>query len=286
MSPIKKIKVNNLDISISIESNKDDYFCLTDIIKDKEGEDHIRNWMRNKNTIEFLGTWEILNNPDFKGVEFDTFLNQAGLNRFNMTPKKWIEATNAIGIVSKAGRNGGTYAHKDIALEFCSWFNPTFKLYLLKEYQRLKEFENDPLKVEWKIKRILSKTNYHLQTDAIKSYILPQSNMLKDSQWLIYAKEADLLNAALWGCTACEWRDANPGYASKGLNIRDMASINELVVLSNLESFNSELIKLSIPKQKRFKQLQEMAQKQIQQLNTWETEKKFKQIDNNTNLIE
>ena len=286
MSPIKKIKVNNLDISISIESNKDDYFCLTDIIKDKEGEDHIRNWMRNKNTIEFLGTWEILNNPDFKGVEFDTFLNQAGLNRFNMTPKKWIEATNAIGIVSKAGRNGGTYAHKDIALEFCSWFNPTFKLYLLKEYQRLKEFENDPLKVEWKIKRILSKTNYHLHTDAIKSYILPQSNMLKDSQWLIYAKEADLLNAALWGCTACEWRDATPEYASKGLNIRDMASINELVVLSNLESFNSELIKLSIPKQKRFKQLQEMAQKQIQQLNTWETEKKFKQIDNNTNLIE
>lgn len=219
--------------------------------------------MRNKNTIEFLGTWEILNNPDFKGVEFDTFLNQAGLNRFNMTPQKWIEATNAIGIVSKAGRNGGTYAHKDIALEFCSWFNPTFKLYLLKEYQRLKEFENDPLKVEWKIKRILSKTNYHLHTDAIKSYILPQSNMLKDSQWLIYAEEADLLNAALWGCTACEWRDANPEYASKGFNIRDMASINELVVLSNLESFNSELIKLSIPKQKR-----------------------FKQIDNNTNLIE
>ena len=161
--------------------------------------------MRNKNTIEFLGTWEILNNPDFKGIEFDTFLNQAGLNRFNMTPQKWIEATNAIG---------------------------------------------------------------------------------KDSQWLIYAEEADLLNAALWGCTACEWRDANPEYTSKGLNIRDMASINELVVLSNLESFNSELIKLSIPKQKRFKQLQEMAQKQIQQLNTWETERKFRQIDNNTNLIE
>lgn len=145
--------------------------------------------MRNKNTIEFLGTWEILNNPDFKGVEFDTFLNQAGLNRFNMTPQKWFEATNAIGIVSKAGRNGGTYAHKDIALEFCSWFNPTFKLYLLKEYQRLKEFENDPLKVEWKIKRILSKTNYHLHTDAIKSYILPQSNMLKDSQWLYMQKK-------------------------------------------------------------------------------------------------
>ena len=137
MSPIKKINVNHLEISISIESGKEDYFCLTDIIKDKEGEDHIRNWMRNKNTIEFLGTWEILNNPHFKGVEFDTFLNQAGFNRFNMTPKKWIEATNAIGIISKSGRNGGTYAHKDIALEFCSWFNPTFKLYLIKEYQRL-----------------------------------------------------------------------------------------------------------------------------------------------------
>lgn len=286
MSPIKKIKVNNLDISISIESNKDDYFCLTDIIKDKEGEDHIRNWMRNKNTIEFLGTWEILNNPDFKGVEFDTFLNQAGFNRFNMTPKKWIEATNAIGIISKSGRNGGTYAHKDIALEFCSWFNPTFKLYLIKEYQRLKTIENNPLKLEWKIKRILSKTNYQLHTDAIKDYIIPKSQILKDSQWIIYAEEADLLNVAIWGCTASEWRDFNPQYASKGLNIRDMASINELVVLSNLESFNSELIKLSIPKHKRFEQLCQIAKTQLTQLNEWESEKKFREIDENLKQLE
>ena len=284
MSPIKKIKVNNVEISISIEPGKDDYICLTDIAKDQEGDDHIRNWMRNKNTIEFLGTWEVINNPDFKGVEFDTFLKQAGLNRFNMTPRKWIEATNAVGIISKSGRNGGTYAHKDIALEFCSWFSPTFKLYLIKEYQRLKTKEDNPLNLEWKIKRVLSKTNYRLHTDAIKENIVKNSTVHKDSQWIIYAEEADLLNVSVWKCTALEWREYNPEYVAKGLNLRDVASINELVVLSNLESFNSELIKLNIPKETRFRQLMQIAQTQLEQLNKLEIDKKFREINGTKGL--
>ena len=266
MSPIKKIKVNNLDISISIESNKDDYFCLTDIIKDKEGEDHIRNWMRNKNTIEFLGTWEILNNPDFKGVEFDTFLNQAGLNRFNMTPKKWIEATNAIGIVSKAGRNGGTYAHKDIAFEFASAISPVFKLYLIKEFQRLKEQENDLKNIEWNAKRFLTKNNYLIQTEAVKNYLIPVCNYREDLRWLPYAEEADLLNVALFGFTAKAWREANPELA-KDSNIRDYASINELTVLSNLESHNAQMIREGKSKEERFMILKEIAEYQIKILN-------------------
>lgn len=280
MSPIKKIMVDNRTISISMERGKEDYICITDITKDREGEDHIRNWMRNKNTIEFLGTWESLNNRAFKGVEFDTFLKEAGFNRFNMTPRKWIEATNAIGIMSKAGRNGGTYAHKDIALEFCSWFSPTFKLYLIYEYQRLKEIEGNPLNLEWQVKRILSKSNYKIHTEAIKDYILPQTSISKNSEWIIYAEEADLLNVAVWGCTAKEWRDSNPSCVKKGLNMRDMASINELVVISNLESFNSEFIKLSVSKQLRFERLKEIAESQLTQLKRLDTEKSFRAIGN------
>ena len=258
MSPIKKIKVNNLDISISIESNKDDYFCLTDIIKDKEGEDHIRNWMRNKNTIEFLGTWEILNNPDFKGVEFDTFLNQAGLNRFNMTPKKWIEATNAIGIVSKAGRNGGTYAHKDIAFEFASWVSPQFKLYLLKEFQRLKEQEQ--IQIGWTAKRELSKINYRIHTDAIKQNLIP-AEVTPNQANIIYADEADILNVAMFGMTAKTWREQHPNL--KG-NIRDYASINELICLSNMENLNAVFINQGILQRERLIKLNQIAIQQME----------------------
>ena len=280
MSPIKKIVVNNLPVSISIEPGREDYISLTDITKDHEGEDHIRNWMRNKNTIEFIGTWELLNNPTFKGVEFDTFLKEAGFNRFNMTPRKWIDATGAIGIISRSGRNGGTYAHKDIALEFCSWFSPTFKLYLIREYQRLKEEEGNPLHLEWQVKRLLSKSNYRLHTEAIKDYILPCSSVSKDAQWVIYAEEADLLNVAVWGCTAREWRDCNPDYVSHGMNLRDVASINELVVLSNLEAFNSEFVKLAVPKQQRFERLSEIAKRQLTQLEKLDADKSFRAIEN------
>ena len=251
MAKTSKIEVDKKSISI-IEQNNEDYICLTDMVRGEEGEDHIRNWMRNRNTVEFIGLWETLYNPDFKPVEFDTFRKQAGLNSFNLTPRKWTEATNAIGIISKSGRYGGTYAHKDIAFEFGSWISPMFKLLLIKEFQRLKEIEANQYNLEWNVKRILAKTNYHIHTDAIKNHIIPEKNYLKDKEWLVYAEEADLLNVALFGCTAKDWREANKEHADKGLNIRDFASINELVVLSNLENVNAILIERKEKKEDRF----------------------------------
>jgi hypothetical protein len=251
------------------------------MVKGQEGEDHIRNWMRNRNTVEFLGTWELMHNPLFKGVEFDTFLHEAGANRFNMTPRKWIEATNAIGIISKAGRNGGTYAHKDIAFEFGSWISPVFKLYLITEYQRLKAAESDPMLGEWNVKRVLSKVNYVIHTDAVRDFIIPETDIEREKLYA-YADEADLLNLALWGCTAKQWREANSGHAKKGLNIRDTASINELVVLANLESFNAELLKRGVDKAGRYKYLHEMAQSQLPRLNNIDAEKDFRKIEAST----
>jgi hypothetical protein len=200
MAKTKKIEVQDKIISI-VEYNDQDYICLTDMVRNEEGNDHIRNWMRNRNTVEYIGLWETLHNPNFKGVEFDTFRKQAGLNSFNLTPKKWIEATNAIGLVSKSGRYGGTYAHKDLAFEFGAWLSPMFKLLVIKEYQRLKEIETNKYNLEWNVKRILSKANYHIHTDAIKNHIIPVSNLQKETEWLIYAEEADLLNVALFNCT-------------------------------------------------------------------------------------
>ena len=255
------LNVQGTEIAVT-KINSEDYICLTDMVKREEGEDHIRNWMRNKNTIEFLGLWEQLHNANFKGVEFDTFLKEAGYNRFNMTPKKWITATNAIGIISKSGRNGGTYAHKDIAFEFGAWISSSFRLYLILEYQRLKEIENNQYNLEWNVKRVLTKVNYQIQTDAIKSYILPQkSESLKD-EW-IYADEADILNLIMFGCTAKQWRELNPDRALAGENIRDMASINELNVLSNLQSLNATLIKQGLDKKERFLILMETAKDQL-----------------------
>jgi hypothetical protein len=191
MAKSHKIEVENKVISI-INQNGEDYICLTDMVRGKEGEDHIRNWMRNRNTVEFIGLWETLHNQDFKPVEFDTFRKQSGLNSFNLTPKKWIESTGAIGIFSKSGRYGGTYAHKDIAFEFGSWISPMFKLLLIKEFQRLKEIETNQYNLEWNVKRILTKANYHIQTEAIKKHIIPQKNYQNETEWLIYAEEADL----------------------------------------------------------------------------------------------
>ena len=258
--------------------NDTDYISLTDMIKSEEGEDHIRNWMRNKNTIEFLGIWETLNNPDFKGVEFDTFLNEAGFNRFNMTPRKWIESTNAIGIVSKAGRNGGTYAHKDIAIEFASWISPVFKLYLIREYQRLIEHERSELALSWNIKRLLSKANYHIHTDAIKNIILSKLNISQMKQGIIYASEADLLNLALFGCTAKQWQEANPEL-SKTMNIRDTATINQLIVLSNIESLNAVLIKQGITKEDRLSILHNTVKEQLALLMARNAEQNFAKLE-------
>jgi len=258
----KKIIVEDKVISVDLK-NEEDYICLTDMVRGDEGSDHIRNWMRSRNTVEFIGLWETLHNPDFKGVEFDRFRKEAGLNSFNLTPKKWITATNAIGIFSKSGRYGGTYAHKDLAFEFGSWISPMFKLLLLKEFQRLKEQETNQYNLEWNVKRLLTKTNYAIHTEAIRDHIIPASNYTKNKEWLLYAEEADILNVAVFNCSAKDWRMANENHAKKGLNLRDFASINELVVLSNMENINSILIERKMSKADRLKELQRIAAKQL-----------------------
>ena len=264
---MSKAKKNNIDVQgaeIAVVSNDTgDFISLTDMAK-KFGDDGlIYNWMRNRNTLEFIGIWEQIHNPGFKGVEFETFRNQAGLNRFSLTPRKWIEATGAIGFQSKAGRyGGGTYAHKDIAFEFGSWLSPEFKLYLIKEFQRLKDDENDRLKLDWNLQRTLSKINYRIHTDALKDTLIPPS-ITKSQASAVYASEADLLNVALFGQTAKQWREANPG--AEG-NVRDHAPLEQLVVLTNLESLNSVLIRQGLPQPDRLATLNDIAITQMRTL--------------------
>jgi len=259
---MKKIKV--LEEEISLYSQKEtDYICITDIARYKHSDrtdDLIRNWLRNRNTIEFLGIWEQLNNPDFKPVEFDGFKKQAGLNSFTLTPKQWIEKTNAIGLISKAGRYGGTYAHKDIAFEFASWISVKFKLYLIKEFQRLKDEEQKQL--GWDIKRNLAKINYRIHTDAIKENLIPPELTNRKIN-LVYASEADVLNMALFGMTAGQWRDTNP---DKKVNIRDYANVSQLVCLSNLENLNALFINEEISQSKRLAKLNQVAIQQMRLL--------------------
>ncbi len=253
-------------ISIStFKLENEDFISLTDIARNKNAEepkDVVKNWMRSRTTIEFIGLWERLNNPDFKGVEFDSFLFEAGSNSFTLSPTKWIEATNAKGIISKQGNKGGTFAHKDIAFEFASWVSSGFKLYLIKEFQRLKEDENDRLKLEWNLQRTLAKINYRIHTDAIKENLIPKE-LSKFEINIIYANEADMLNMALFGKTALQWRNENPGTVG---NIRDMANIEQLVVLSNLESINAVLINQDLPQPIRLKQLNQVAITQMKSL--------------------
>ncbi|MFV0571303.1 MAG: KilA-N domain-containing protein [Xanthomarina gelatinilytica] len=280
---MKKIEVEEKLISIT-SVNDEDYICLTDMVRGEEGSDHIRNWMRNRNTVEFLGLWEQLYNPNFKTVEFDTFKKQAGLNSFNLTPKKWTEHTHAIGILSKSGRYGGTYAHKDIAFEFGAWISPMFKLLLIKEFQRLKEIESNQFNLEWDVKRILSKANYTIHTDAIKKHVIPELNITKEKKWLTYADETDVLNIALFGCTAKQWREANPELAKNNKNMRDFASINQLTVLSNLEVLNSELIKNKLSKNKRFQYLYRVALQQLAVLDDNNALKALQKLSDDTYL--
>ncbi len=281
MSKMKNIDIENTLISITKIENED-YICLTDMAKAKQGDnraaDIIKNWIRTRITIEFLGTWESMYNPNFKVEEFDHFKSEAGLPTFVLSAKQWIEKTGAIGIISKSGRYGGTYAHRDIAFEFGAAISPTFKLYLIKEYQRYKEIESNQYNLDWDVKRLLSKANYHIQTDAVQKHILPEKNYTKDKEWLIYAEEADLLNVALFNCTAKDWRTLNPEHANKDLNIRDFASINELAVLSNIESFNAELIKKGIEKTDRFNQLCEIVNYQLEILNKKNALKAMKKL--------
>ena len=273
------------DTPVTVMSiDRGDFISLTDMAKARtdssRAADVIKNWLRTRSTLEFLGTWEVMYNPDFKVVEFDHFKSEAGLHTFTLSAKEWIEKTNAVGMYVQAGRYGGTYAHKDIAFEFGSAISPVFKLYLLKEYQRLKDEENDRLKLEWSAKRFLSKSNYLIHTDAVKHYVLPQGNYSKNTEWLAYADEADLLNVALFNCTAKAWRDANPELA-KNSNIRDYASIAELTVLSNLETHNAELIKAGVPKKERFETLRKIAEYQLRVLEEAERIKELPEIGGN-----
>ena len=262
------ITVQDIPVTIT-QTEIEDYICITDIAAAKSDDyraaDVIKNWMRNRNTLEFLGTWESIYNPNFKVVEFDHFKQQAGLHTFVLSVSEWIEKTNAIGMFVKKGRYGGTFAHKDIAFEFASAISPVFKLYLIKEFQRLKQEENEMHKLEWNAKRFLTKNNYLIQTDAIKNYIIPVCNYREDLKWIPYAEEADLLNVALFGFTAKMWRESNPELA-KNSNVRDHATIHELTVLSNLETHNAQMIREGKSKEERFLTLNEIALYQMEVL--------------------
>ena len=258
------IEVQGASVAV-ISQNQQDVICLTDIAKFKNPDhpdDVIRNWLRNRNTVEFLGVWERLNNPSFKPVEFDGIKAQAGLNSFVLTPKQWIEKTGAVGLTSSAGRYGGTYAHKDIAFEFASWVSVEFKLYLIKEFQRLKEDENRRLSLAWNLNRTLSKLNYRIRTDAIQTHLIPAA-VTPAQAAITYASEADLLNVALFSQTAKQWRDAHPD--AEG-NIRDHAPLEQLVVLTNLESLNSVLIRQGLAQPERLLKLNEIAITQMRTL--------------------
>lgn len=270
-----KIKVLSKEISIQTRQNED-YISLTDIAKYRNSDapaDIVKNWMRSRSTIEFLGLWEQLNNADFKLVEFDQFRNEAGANHFVLSPQRWIESTHAVGLISKSGRYGGTFAHKDIAFEFASWISPQFKLYLIKEFQRLKDGELRQL--GWDIRRNLAKINYRIHTDAIKENLVPPELSASQTN-LIYATEADVLNMALFGMCAKDWRDKNPG--RKG-NIRDDADVSQLVCLSNLENLNALFIRENAPQAERLRKLNQIAIQQMRLLTENPTIKRLEARD-------
>ena len=266
MPKVKKdtIEAKGLSIQVYTEDFKNDYISLTDIARYKNSDDPrfvIQNWMRNRNTLEFIGLWEALNNSNFNRVQFDTFRNEAGLNRFTMTPQKWIESTNAIGIIAKPGRYGGTYAQYDIAMDFASWISPEFKLYIIQDYKRLKADENSALSLGWNLNREISKINYKIHTDAIKAYLL--NDFTNEQLSYKYASEADMLNVALFNRRAKQWRDENP--TLKG-NMRDYASLNELLVLANMESYNAMLISKGIEQKERMIEPRALARLQLASL--------------------
>src|SRR5690554_2267225 len=271
MAKNKKIQVEGKEITVILDKELE-YISLTDMLKAKDGNFFIANWLRNRNTVEYLGIWESVYNPNFNYVEFDIIKSQAGLNSYRISVKEWVEKTNAIGLKSTTGRYGGTYAHPDIAFEFGMWISPKFKIYLIKEFQRLKNDENSRLNLEWNLQRTISKINYQIHTDAIKENLIPKE-ITKQQAGFVYANEADLLNVALFGITAKEWRDNNPN--QKG-NIRDYATLEQLVVLSNMESINALLIQQGLSQSERLIQLNKVAITQMKSLIESNTIKKLK----------
>ncbi len=261
MAKKKKIEVEGKEITIILD-NKQEYISLTDMLKAKDGDFFISDWLRNRNTVEYLGIWETVYNPNFNYGKFAIIKSQAGLNSYKLSVKEWVEKTNAIGLKATAGRYGGTYAHPDIAFEFGMWISPQFKIYLIKEFQRLKSEENDRQQLEWNLQRTLAKVNYHIHTDAIKENLIPKE-ITKQQASFVYANEADLLNVALFSITAKEWRDNNP---NKDGNIRDYATLEQLVVLSNMESINALLIRQGLTQNERLIQLNKVAITQMKSL--------------------
>lgn len=260
-----------------------EFISLTDLARYADEDDPrypIQNWMRNKDVISYLGLWESIHNENFKGVEFDTFKNEAGSNKFKISPQKWIRETNAIGIISKSGNNGGTYARSDIALEFASWLSPEFKLYVIQEFQRLKKDEAYQNKIDWHANRVLAKVSYVVHTDAIKSIIVP--TLTEKQKKFVYAEEADVLNVALFGMTAKEWRESNPNLAEDG-NIRDYTDLLHLVILSNLENINAELIEMGISQSERLVRLNEIAKRQMELLRKNKSLKNLEYIESKVN---
>ncbi|WP_312336680.1 KilA-N domain-containing protein [Sphingobacterium sp.] len=271
MAKNKKINVQGKEITIILDNGKE-FISLTDMLKAKDGDFFISDWLRNRNTVEYLGIWESIYNPLFNYGEFAIIKKRAGLNSYKISVKDWVEKTNAIGLKATAGRYGGTYAHPDIAFEFGMWISPHCKIYLIKEFQRLKDEENDRLKLNWDLQRTLAKVNYHIHTDAIKENLIP-AEITKQQANSVYASEADILNVALFGMTAKQWRDTNPD--KKG-NIRDYAIIEQLVVLSNMESINALLIQQGLPQNERLIQLNKVAVTQMKSLVENKAVKKLK----------
>ena len=278
-----EMMVNDQKINV-LRINNNDYISLTDLARYADNEEPrlpIRDWMRNKDVISFLGLWEQLNNEYFKGGEFATFKNEAGSNKFKMSPQKWIRETNTIGIISKSGRyDGGTFAHPDIAFEFASWLSPEFRLYVIQEFQRLKKNEAYQNKLDWHANRVLTKVNYLVHTDAIKSFIVP--TLTEKQKRFVYAEEADVLNVALFGVTAKEWREKNPSVADKG-NIRDYTDLLHLVILNNLENINAELIGIGMSQRERLIKLNSMAKRQMDLLSNNESFDNLQYIENKIN---
>ncbi len=278
-----EMMVNDQKINV-LRINNNDYISLTDLARYADNEEPrlpIRDWMRNKDVISFLGLWEQLNNEYFKGGEFATFKNEAGSNKFKMSPQKWIRETNAIGIISKSGRyDGGTFAHPDIAFEFASWLSPEFRLYVIQEFQRLKKNEAYKNKLDWNANRVLTKVNYLVHTDAIKSFIVP--TLTEKQKKFVYAEEADVLNVALFGMTAKEWREKNPSVADKG-NIRDYTDLLHLVILNNLENINAELIGIGMSQRERLIKLNSMAKRQMDLLSNNKSFDNLQYIENKIN---
>jgi hypothetical protein len=273
-----KITAKGAEIAVLSRGTPDDYISLTDITKYKNADEPfivVNNWMRVRNTIEYLGIWEQLNNVEFNPIEFDRFLSEAGSNAFTLSPTKWVTSTNAMGIFVKVGRGGGVYAHKDIAFKFASWISAEFELYIIKDYQRLKSDENSRISLDWNVKRILAKVNYRIHTDAIRDNLIPPE-LTPRQRSFIYADEADLLNTALFGLTAAEWRKANP---NKDGNMRDHATIEQLLVLANLENVNALYINNGIPQSKRIVELNHIARSQMAALLTNSNVKKLNALE-------